>query len=81
MPCQTPPGYDLSDARGPFYVRTPSVGQCRPTVRRRGGTSIALAASFLVLTMGGPLRADLFTPSVQDQIKLGDQAAAQVIRS
>lgn len=27
-----------------------------------------------------PLRADIFTPTVQDQIKLGDQTAAQVMR-
>ena len=34
----------------------------------------------MVLGTGDPLRADIFTPSIQDQIKLGDQAAVQVMR-
>lgn len=51
-----------------------------PRERRRGWTSVALAGLVLVLGTGDPLRADIFTPSIQDQIKLGDQAAVQVMR-
>jgi predicted Zn-dependent protease len=59
---------------------TRSIRRSHPMVRRPGWTIVALAGSVLVLAMGGPLRADIFTPSIQDQIKLGDQAAAQVMR-
>lgn len=45
-----------------------------------GRVGVVLAGALLVLGTGAPLRADIFTPSTQDQIKLGDQAAAQVVR-
>jgi predicted Zn-dependent protease len=41
---------------------------------------ISLAVTALSLAGVCPLRADIFTPSVQDQIKLGDQAAEQVMK-
>jgi predicted Zn-dependent protease len=47
---------------------------------RRCRAGLFLATLALSAITAGPLRADLFTPSVQDQIKLGDQAAAQVMR-
>jgi hypothetical protein len=58
--------------------RAPSMphSRSRPRERRRGWTSVALAGSVLVLAMAGPLRADIFTPSIQDQIK-EDMVAAE----
>src|SRR6266542_3312184 len=45
--------------------------------RRRAGWFACLA---LCCAVAAPVRADMFTPSVEDQIKLGDQAAAEVMR-
>jgi len=42
--------------------------------------SLWLAGLALALAPAAPARADMFTPSVQDQIKLGNQAAAEVMR-
>src|SRR2546421_8115563 len=49
-----------------------------PVRRARLGAALALVG--LSIAAAGPLRADMFTPSVKDQIKLGDQAAADVMR-
>jgi predicted Zn-dependent protease len=54
---------------------------CLSVLKRQCGWGmIGLAGVALSLASAGPLRADIFTPSVQDQIRLGDQAAAQVMR-
>jgi predicted Zn-dependent protease len=39
-----------------------------------------LAVALLCGAAAGPSRADMFTPSVKDQIKMGNQAAQQVMR-
>jgi beta-barrel assembly-enhancing protease len=48
------------------------------TLRRR--LSMCLAGFALSVAVAAPARADIFTPSKEDQIKLGDQAAAEVMR-
>jgi len=52
----------------------------RLSQRSRWLLSLWLAGLALFLAPAGPARADMFTPSVQDQIKLGNQAAADVMR-
>ncbi len=47
---------------------------------RRHGLIAWLACLLLTASLAGPSRADMFSPSVKDQIKLGDQAAADVMR-
>src|SRR6476469_3840257 len=48
------------------------------TLRRR--LSMCLAGFALSVAVATPARADMFTPSKAAQIKLGDQAAAEVMR-
>jgi beta-barrel assembly-enhancing protease len=48
--------------------------------RRRGWAGVWLAMLLLGGAAAGPSRADMFTPGVKDQIKLGNQAAQQVMR-
>src|SRR5262245_31900853 len=47
---------------------------------RRGWAGVWLALLLLGGGAAGPSRADMFTPGVKDQIKLGNQAAQQVMR-
>ena len=52
----------------------------RLSQRSRVPPSLWLAGLALFLAPAAPSRADMFTPSAQDQIKLGNQAAAEVMR-
>jgi len=52
----------------------------RLSQRSRRLLSLWLAGVALFLAPAAPARADMFTPSAQDQVKLGNQAAAEVMR-
>ena len=54
-------------------------GRCGLGARRRSWAAVGLATLLLCGAAAGPSRADMFTPSVKDQIKLGNQAAQQVL--
>src|SRR5438445_254884 len=49
--------------------------------RRRGWAGIWLAMTLLGGAAAGPSRADMFTPGVKEQIKLGNQAAQHAHRA
>src|SRR5260370_31213686 len=51
-----------------------------PGPMRRARLRVVMALLGLSVAVAGPVRADMFTPGVKDQIKLGDQAAADVMR-
>src|SRR5260221_10745924 len=57
-----------------------SKGKSRRGAIRWSWVALALGLLGLSGTLVAPARADMFTPGVKDQIKLGDQAAAQVMR-
>jgi predicted Zn-dependent protease len=57
-----------------------SISCTRAAWQRSRRRSVWLAGLALSLAVAAPVRADMFTPSVQDQIRLGDQAAAEVMR-
>lgn len=63
----------------PGYLPTANRSICGRQ-RRRGFMAVWLAGALLGAVAAGPVRADLFTPSTQDQIRLGDQAAREVMR-
>src|SRR5690348_3701164 len=48
--------------------------------QRRHWAGVWLAVTLLCGAAAGPSRADMFTPGVKEQIKLGNQAAQQVMR-
>ena len=53
--------------------------RCGLGARRRSWAAVGLATLLLCGAAAGPSRADMFTPSAKDQIKLGNQAAQQVL--
>jgi predicted Zn-dependent protease len=55
-------------------------GSSALAARRRGRAGALLALTLLGGAAAGPSRADMFTPGVKEQIKLGNQAAQQVMR-